>query len=159
MKSWLKSLLVLPFLLLSLNVLAQQKSMPDFHFFDTENVAVGKNSIPKGKALLLIYFRSDCDHCEHTAVELKTKAKQYPGYIWMVSGEDANALQTFESMMGLYDIPNLKILQDKNHQMHTFYNFTQLPYILLYSASGKLLKQFDELPSVDVVKKILMESK
>ena len=155
MKLLFKSLLAASFLLLHLPGFAQQKTIPDFHFFDTDNVAVSKKSIPKGKALLFIYFRSDCDHCEQTAMALKTKAKQYPTSIWMVSGEDATTLQTFESMMGLYDIQNLKVLQDKNHQMHTFYTFTQLPYILLYSDSGKLLKMFDELPSVEVVKKAL----
>ena len=155
MKSFLKALSVASFLLFSISVSAQQKVIPDFHFYDTDKVAVAKKDIPNGKAFMLIYFRSDCDHCEHTAMELKTKAKQYPATIWMISGEEIPALQTFETMMSLYDIPNLKVLQDKNHQMHSFYNFTQLPLIVLYSASGKFLKTFEELPSVEIVKKTL----
>ncbi len=155
MKLLLKALLVACLPLISFTGYAQQKAMPDFRFIDTDKTSVTKSTIPKGKALLLIYFRSDCDHCEHTALELKTKARQYPVQIWMVSGEELPALQTFESMVGLYDISNLKVLQDKNKQMHTFFNFTQLPYIVLYSASGKFVKQFDELPSVEVVKKAL----
>lgn len=155
MKLFFKALLLIALLPLSFQGFSQQKSIPDFHFTDTDKTPFSKKNIPKGKALLLIYFRSDCDHCEHTAMELKTGAKQYPGMIWMVSGEDVAALQTFESMMGLFDIPNLKVLQDKKHQMHTFYNFTQLPFIVLYNASGRFVKQFDELPSAEVVKKTL----
>jgi peroxiredoxin len=155
MKLLLKALMVACLPLIYFKGFAQQKAMPEFRFIDTDKASVGKSNIPKGKGLLLVYFRSDCDHCEHTAIELKAKARQYPTLIWMVSGEELPALQTFESMMGLYDISNLKVLQDKNKQMHTFFNFTQLPYILLYSASGKFVKQFDELPSAEVVKKLL----
>ena len=155
MKLLLKPFAAVAFLLLTMHCFAQQKNITDFHFIDTDKIAVSKKDIPKGKALLIIYFRSDCDHCEHTAMELKGKAQQYPVMIWMVSGEDVAALQTFEGMMGLLDISNLKVLQDKNHQMHTFYNFTQLPFIVLYNASGKFIKQFNELPSADVVKKAL----
>jgi peroxiredoxin len=155
MKRLFKCLSVASLLLLSCLGFAQQNHLPDFHFLDTDHVPVGKKDIPKGKALLLIYFRSDCDHCEHTAMQLKEAARKYPAVIWMVSGEEIPALHTFESLLDLYDIPNLKVLQDNNHQMHRFYDFTQLPFIALYSPSGKLLKQFDELPSIDVIKKTL----
>lgn len=132
-----------------------QKTLPDFHFLNTDKEAVDKKSIPKGKPLLLIYFRSDCDHCEHTAMQLKGVATKYPAMIWMVSAEEIPALRTFEDMVGLYDISNLTVLQDNSHQMHKAYNFTKLPFIVLYSASGKELKTFDELPSVETVRKIL----
>ncbi|KAA5534907.1 redoxin domain-containing protein [Taibaiella lutea] len=134
---------------------SQQKALPDFHFLNTDKEAVGKKDIPKGKALLLIYFRSDCDHCEHTAMQLKTTAAKYPAIIWMVSAEEIPALRTFEDMAGLYDVNNLTVVQDNNHQMHKAYDFTQLPFIVLYSSSGKQLRTFSELPSVETVRKIL----
>jgi peroxiredoxin len=134
---------------------AQQNKMPDFQFLDTENATVTKKEIPKGKALLLIYFRSDCDHCVHTAMQLKATVSKYPARIWMVSGEAISVLQNFESMQGLYDFDNLKVLQDNKHQMHKYYDFVKLPFIVLYSPSGKLLKTFEALPSAEIVRKIL----
>lgn len=134
---------------------SQQKTRPDFHFINTDKEPVDKKTIPKGKALLLIYFRSDCDHCEHTAMQLKTTATKYPAMIWMVSSEETPALRVFEDMVGLYDIDNLTVLQDSNHQLHKAYDFTRLPFIVLYSSSGKQLKIFEELPSAETVRKIL----
>lgn len=134
---------------------SQQKTLPDFHFLNTDKEAVDKKSLPKGKALLLIYFRSDCDHCEHTAMQLKTTATKYPAMIWMVSAEQIPTLRTFEDMVGLYDINNLTVLQDNSHQLHKAYDFTKLPFIVLYSSTGKQLRIFDELPSVETVRKIL----
>jgi len=133
----------------------QQKQLPDLHFTDTEHRAVSRKDLPKGKGLLLIYFRSDCDHCIHTSVDLRKNASRYPCEIWMVSGEDYNQVENFESMMGLYDPANVKVLLDQQHQMHRFFDFTQLPFIVLYNANGRQLKTFTELPSPEIIRKIL----
>jgi peroxiredoxin len=135
--------------------LAQGKKMPAMHFTDMENTPVSNKDIPKGKALMLIYFRSDCDHCEHTAQQLKINATKYPVTIWMISAEPIPTLRTFEEMMGLLDFDNLSVLQDHSQSMHKWFDFTKLPFVVLYDKAGKQLKIFDELPSADAVKKTL----
>ncbi len=54
------------------------QKMPDFHFLSTDDAAVSTKDIARGKALMLVYFRSDCDHCMHTAQQLKAAATKYP---------------------------------------------------------------------------------
>ncbi|WP_118950080.1 peroxiredoxin family protein [Taibaiella helva] len=150
---------ILPLLWLCLfigsDVSAQQKRMPDLRFKDTEEAAVSTKDIPKGQPLMLLYFRSDCDHCEHTAQQLKGTAKQYPAAIWMVSAEPIPTLRTFEDMMGLYDISNLRVMQDHTQSMHRWFEFTKLPFIVLYDQNGLQKAVFDELPTVAAVKKAL----
>jgi len=133
---------------------AQQK-IHALRFKDTEETPVDHKAIPKGRALMLVYFRSDCDHCQHTAQQLKTSAAGYPLTIWMVSAEPIPTLRMFEEMTGLYDIVNLRVLQDHTQSMHTWFDFTKLPFIVLFDKQGRQLKTFDELPSVTSVKKIL----
>ena len=139
----------------SFSCYAQQKSIPEIHFSNTDNVPVGKKDIPKNKPLLIVYFRSDCDHCQQTATSLRKTGAQYLTEIWMISGEEMEPIRTFEEMLDLYDINNLKVLRDQNHEMHRFYNFTKLPFVLLYSQTGKLIKQFEALPTAAEVRKIL----
>lgn len=134
---------------------AQQAKIPALKFTDTDNAAVSNKDIPKGKALLLLYFRSDCDHCEHTAQQLKKTAAQYPLNIWMVSAEPIPTLRTFEDMMSLYDIDNLRVMQDHTQSMHRWFDFSKLPFIVVFDKNGKQLKTFDELPSAATIKKIL----
>ncbi|MFA6057660.1 MAG: redoxin domain-containing protein [Taibaiella sp.] len=141
--------------MLPLFCFAQSKKIPALRFTDTENTLVSNKDIPKGKALMLIYFRSDCDHCEHTAQQLKTTAAKYPVTIWMVSAEPLPTLRTFEEMMGLYDFDNLTVMQDHTQSMHRWFDFEKLPFIVLFDKSGKELKIFDELPTVETIKKIL----
>lgn len=154
-KALVRTLIFAALVILPFGGHAQQNKIPDFQFLDTEKTVVSKKDIPKGKGLLLIYFRSDCDHCVHTAMQLKNTISKYPTRIWMVSGEEMTVLQNFESMQGLYDFENLKVLQDSKHQMHKYYNFVKLPFIVLFSPSGKLLKTFEEMPSAEIVRKIL----
>lgn len=144
-------------LLLSLSFqgMAQQQRIPALHFTDTDEAAVSNADIPKGKPLMLLYFRSDCDHCEHTAQQLKGTATQYPLTIWMVSAEPIPTLRTFEDMTGLYDVDNLTVMQDHTQSMHRWFTFTKLPFIVLYDKDGRQLRIFDELPTVAAVKKIL----
>lgn len=142
-------------IMLPLFCFAQSKKIPSLRFTDTENTLVSNKDIPKGKALMLIYFRSDCDHCEHTAQQLKTTAAKYPATIWMVSAEPLPTLRTFEEMAGLYDFDNLTVMQDHTQSMHKWFDFSKLPFIVLFDKSGKQLKTFDELPTVETIKKIL----
>ncbi len=133
------------------------QNMPGLRFQDTEGKTLTTQDIPKGKALILVYFRSDCDHCTHTAQQLKSSARQYPATIWMVSAETQPALRMFEEMMDLYDISNLSVLRDYTESMHRWYTFSQLPFIVLYDKNRKQLKTFGALPSVASVKKILAQ--
>lgn len=147
---------VLLLLLLTATLVSAQKKMPAVRFLDTEKAQVSNKDIPAGKPLMLVYFRSDCDHCIHTSQLLKEQAKKYPATIWMVSAETIDALRMFEDMSGLYDVDNVTVLQDNQQKMHTWFDFSKLPFIVLFDKNGKQLKTFDELPSVESVKKILM---
>lgn len=146
---------LIAFIVLPLFSFAQSKKIPAVKFTDTENELISNKDIPKGKALMLIYFRSDCDHCEHTAQQLKAAAAKYPATIWMVSAEPLPTLRTFEEMMGLYDFDNLTVMQDHTQSMHKWFDFTKLPFIVVFDKNGKQLKTFDELPAVETVKKLL----
>jgi len=134
--------------------LAQQK-MPALQFKDTELSLVGIRDIPKDKALLLIYFRSDCDHCIHTAQTLKGNTGKYPATIWMVSAETIEELRMFEDMTEFYDVANLRVLQDHTQSMHRWYDFSQLPFIVLFDKKGNQVKTYKELPAAAMVKKDL----
>jgi len=142
-------------LLLPVLCAAQAKKMPAFRFVNTDNEAVTNKDIPKGQPLLLVYFRSDCDHCIHTAQALKTTAAQYPAAIWMVSGEEMPEIRTYEEMNGLLEQDNVSVMQDDSHKMHIWFTFTQLPFIVLFNKNGKQLKVYKELPSAAEIKKAL----
>lgn len=109
----------------------------------------------QGKAVLLVYFRTDCDDCNQNMKVLGKMASRYPAQIWMVSPEAMPKLQVFEDMYGLYEIESVHILQDHLKMMHTWYDFKWLPFVVLYDENGKELQRFDKLPDAQTVSQLL----
>lgn len=150
---------LLPVLLLAFCVACSTKGQtnkfPDFKFIDTDSVTVTANDINPQKGLMLVYFRSDCDHCRHMAQMMKTLVPSYPVDIWMVSAEDIEMLRLFEEMTGLYDMEHLRTLRDYTFSMHTWFDFKSLPFIVLFDKDGSELHQFEDLPPARVVDSLL----
>jgi len=149
----------LPVLLLAFcmacNTAGQTGNFPDFKFMDTDSASVTVGDINPGRALMLVYFRSDCDHCRHMAQVMKELGPGYPADIWMVSAEDMDMIRLFEEMTGLYDIDNLRTMRDYTFNMHTWFDFKSLPFIVLFDKNGKQVKQFENLPQPGTVDSLL----
>lgn len=130
---------------------AQAKQMPDFSFLDTDNNTFTNKDIPQNTALLLVYFRTDCDECRHSAQLIQYNASHYPLMIWMISPNDLEDLGTFEYMVGLTKLKNVQVLQDNKDQMHRLFSFTALPFVVLFDKKGKAIKTYDYLPDAKTV--------
>lgn len=133
----------------------QSKKMPDLYFSDTENNIFTNKDIPQNTALLLVYFRTDCDECRHSAQVIKNNAAKYPLMIWMVSPNDKEELGIFEYMTGLMDIKNVRVLQDSKDIMHRLFSFSALPFGVLFDKNSKEIKTYDYLPDAKTVIKDL----
>lgn len=130
-------------------------SLSELQFKDLEGQKVTQSDLPHHQALLLIYFRSDCDHCRQMTQYLRYHATSYPLQIWLVSAEEQSELDTYEYMMGLTDVPNLRLLQDFSQAMHDWFDFDGLPFCVLYNSDGQSLSRFDYLPTIEEVKQLL----
>jgi peroxiredoxin len=135
----------------------QSKNIPALQFKNTDEETITTKHITAKKGVLIIYFRSDCDHCIHTLQQLKTTAKQYPVDIWLVSAETTTALRAVEDMFGFYDIDNVKVLRDYSSKMHTWYNFTKLPFIVLYNTQKQQVQIWEDLPTAGTIRKSLVK--
>lgn len=129
--------------------------IPHFSFLNTDRQIITNKDIPPHLALLLVYFRTDCDDCRHIAQVIRQKASAYPLTIWMVSPNGLDNLSDFEYMVGLTGVKNVRVLQDNKSSMHKFFDFSFLPFVVLYNGNGREMKTYDYLPDVATVKKDL----
>lgn len=134
----------------------QGQSMPSLAFSTTDGVLLTPEDIPENSALLLAYFRTDCDYCRFTARKIKEQVTGYPLEVWMVSPEAQDLLSVFEEMNGLYGLPNLTVAQDHTKNMHQWFQFEEIPYYLLFNKNGKQMASFKEWPALAEVKKLLV---
>lgn len=130
-------------------------ALPRLSFLNTDHKIITNKDLPAHTALLLVYFRTDCDECRQTAQIIRQTASKYPLEIWMVSPNSIDNLFDFEYMTGLTNVRNVHVLQDNKDRMHKLFQFSYLPFIVLYDASGRKVRTYDYLPDATIVKKDL----
>lgn len=139
---------------------AQSTDLSRLSFKDTDLQRVDARSVPSSRPLLLIYFRSDCDHCIQMSQAFKAHKKDYADlHIWMVSAEAQEEIRLFEDMNGLYDWDNVQVLEDYGKKMHYWFSFNELPFIVLFDAKGKQVAVFKDLPSRSEIRTALGQGK
>lgn len=136
----------------SINSQMSTSSLLKFKAIDSKGTI---KTFEKGKPLMLVYFRTDCEDCNRNIRSLSKMAKDYPVQIWMVSPEPVAELQVFNDMYALYDLDNLEMMQDYTTSMHDWFDFKYLPFIVLYNASGKEIQRFEELPQAQTIQDLL----
>lgn len=130
-------------------------TLSDLSFLDTNGERYTSKDIPDHSALLIVYFRTDCDECRHMAQEIKVNADKYPLMIWLVSPNETEELNVFEYMMGLMDLENVKVLRDYRDIMHKTFSFSYLPFCILFDGNGRQITTFDYFPKPETVIKAL----
>lgn len=137
------------------------KELPkNMKFMSLDNIIVTNKDIPTDKPFLIIYFDPDCDHCQQMAGELAQRIGTYPDLtIWMVSNYPVDSIKNFIFRYGLFPARRLSILCDYTSSMHNWFNFADVPMMLLYSTNGKLIKDYDGLPTASEITKDLAAAK
>ena len=126
-------------------------------FRDVDNNRFTAKDLLANTPLLLLYFRTDCDDCRHTAQVLARTAARYPLTIWMISPNDEETLGTFEYMTGLDKAENVRVLRDDQSIMHQLFDFQALPFCVLLDKNGREVKTYNYLPKAEMIKKDLGE--
>src|SRR5664279_1362779 len=155
MKFTLTTLILLFFV--SINTSAQlsgqppAQTIPHFQFFRFDNKPFTDQDLPKGKTVFIMFFDSDCDHCQHA---IKSIGENFQSFkttsIFLISIDDQNKINHFMDTYGskLKGQKNVTILQDKLQQFITKFNPVRYPSIFIYSPEKKLLDYEDNPESV-----------
>ncbi len=110
----------------------------------------------KGKRTLLIYFGTDCPHCQHLTMDLKQKIKQLGDtQIMMITwsnNHDIRAIKNFVRDFDLKKYPTIHVATEGyTYMLQKFYKIETTPYIAVYNSNGKLSKAFRKQPDTDDV--------
>ncbi|MCU0447023.1 MAG: redoxin domain-containing protein [Microscillaceae bacterium] len=75
---------------------ASRQSLPNFSFYDLDSLHVNRASLASGKPTLLIYFNSECEHCQYEATELvKNSSRLKSANVVLVSSEPIRKIKAF----------------------------------------------------------------
>lgn len=118
--------------------------LPNFTFYHPEdNSQFRPSSLVANQSILLIYFNSECEHCQYEASEIFKQQSQFKDtQILMVSSESIKAIESFSKKYKLGQIPFLRVLKvDAEAFYHTFGSLS-VPSIFIYDTKQSLVKTF-----------------
>ena len=116
-----------------------------------------KEKLPKKKAVMLILFSPDCDHCQHETEEIIRRIDDFKKVqIVMATTLPFDKMTEYYKKYNLNRFPNIVVGKDVGYMLPTFYNVRNLPFLAFYNSKKELISVFEgALP----IEKILEELK
>ena len=100
---------------------------------------------PKKKAIMLMFFSPDCDHCETVTQEIIAHIKDFKKTkIYMFSPMPLHTIKTFYDKMGLSNYKKyITVGQEYKGFFHSYYGTQYVPHIVIYGKDKKLVASFE----------------
>jgi len=131
-------------------------SLPVINFQTTDSISYTKDNLFPDKNLILVWFNTDCEHCQYEAQEfIKNPVSFNQTQILMVSGEPLSDLRKFGKTYGIDTLQFLKLLHCDYQVFFNTFGTTSVPSLFIYSPEGKLLKQYNGETKFEAITKYL----
>jgi len=120
-------------------------TVPPFKLLQTDSVSVlTKDNLKKKKAVLIILFNPECDHCKHETEEIIKHIDELKKVeIVMATMAQYPQMKAFYTKYKLGEFKNIKVGQDFQYMLPSFYRVSSLPYLAMYDKKGNLLSTFE----------------
>jgi thioredoxin-related protein len=99
--------------------------------------------LEKGRTIILMYFNSQCDHCQRQLMVMRENIKLFSSAsIIFVSAQERDEVSRVAGIFDFYAFPNVRFVAARPEQLSEKFGVLSLPQIFVYSKYGKLLKVF-----------------
>ncbi|PHR69700.1 MAG: hypothetical protein COA67_09865 [Lutibacter sp.] len=119
------------------------KEIPYFTFTTLDNHRFGKDDFDKTRTKMILYFNSECEHCEKQGKWLSESIDSFNHLeLTFVSFEEMDAIKSYRDKYN-FNRDNITFLQDTRLTFSDKFGVGNFPSILLYTKKGKLIKKFE----------------
>jgi thioredoxin-related protein len=99
-----------------------------------------KADLPKKKALLLMIFSPDCEHCKQEASQIAANKEAFKNiHIVMATPYPIYRMKEFAAANGLTGIKNIVVAKDHYYLLPPFFDMRNYPFMALYNKKGDLI--------------------
>lgn len=127
------------------------KEIPYFTFYTLDSQRFTKESFDSERTKLILYFNSECDHCEKQAKWLRNEIDLLSELeLTFISFEEMSAIKSFRDLHD-FNQTNITFLQDARLTFADKFGVGKFPSILLYSKKGKLIHKFEGETKVEKI--------
>lgn len=107
-------------------------------------------------SLILIYFNSECDHCQYEAQDIKNNITFFSkATLVFMSSEPLARINAFAQTTGLIDHTNVSFTKITSHDAFTSFGALAVPHVFIYGSDKKLIKEFKGETKAEAILKYL----
>jgi peroxiredoxin len=131
-------------------------ALPGLHFTTTDNSFFTNTNLQPDKYDLIVWFNTDCEHCQYEAQEFRKNAGSFrKTQILMVSDEPISDILKFGKTYGVDTLSYLKLLHCNYDTFFQMFGTVSAPSLFIYSPKGELLKQYRGETKLEAITKYL----
>jgi thiol-disulfide isomerase/thioredoxin len=121
------------------------KEIPSFKIFQsTDSTLFTKDNLPANKSIILIYFNTECGHCQYEANQIahKMDSLQNAFFVWIDYHHTVTEIASFANKYKLDQFNNVVLGKESGFVIIPFYRIELTPYIAIYNVQHKFVKDF-----------------
>jgi len=156
-KTILTLLLTVSICLMHLNTDAQSLSLPEINITQANGEKFTTQQIPTGKAIALIYFSPECEHCQSFMKSFFKEAAKFKDiFVLMITYLPLDRVVKFSEEYPVADYPNIVAgTEGMAFLVRDHFKIDNIPFLANYDKVGKLISTYDGNPSIEKLKKDL----
>lgn len=119
-------------------------SLPALILYDKDSLEYNTFFIKEGRPSVLIFFSTDCEHCQMLAQELAENMKELHGAdFYLLSPMPLRSINEFAEKYITGTHRNVHFYKEPNHLFSRYYGVSYVPFIAVYDKHKKLMKTFE----------------
>ncbi|MES2267826.1 MAG: thioredoxin-like domain-containing protein [Bacteroidota bacterium] len=121
-----------------------------YKILTTKDVYSTPADLKKNQPVMLIYFATDCGHCQKLVNDMKPFMKDFKNIqVVMITFSDIRMVKSFQNDYGLTSWPNFTLgTEGYTYTVQKYYQLKHTPYIAIYDHKGKLLQAYEKPPEI-----------
>ena len=129
--------------------------IPYFTFYTLDSQRFTKESFDNTRTKFILYFNSECSHCEKQAKWLSKEIELFSHLeMIFISFEEMDAIKKFRDTYK-FTQKNITFLQDTRLTFSNKFDVESFPSILIYTKKGELIHKFEGETKVEKILKYI----
>jgi peroxiredoxin len=130
-------------------------SLPEAELFLKDSVKIDLSTF-QDKPNVLIYFNSECGHCQYEAKDIKNKVEAFSrANVIFMSSESLDKIEVFAQAHGLTDYQNIYFTKINSEHAAATFGTLAVPHVFIYGLDNKLIKEFKGETKAEAILKYL----
>jgi hypothetical protein len=124
--------------------------MPSVSMLLADSSTYSTNQIAVGNYTVIMYFRTDCIHCQKETVDILNARAALNGVnIVLLTPKPYADLKKYVAFYKLADYPNIRAATDRQLEFMRFYKPANVPYLVIFNRDKKLYRIYEGPVPVD----------